>query len=108
VIPEKEVEEEESDDQMEFLLAVDDLQSVISYRGYNTSQQYTLNNQVDRKRNERTLNDLFKPANLKRVKLSEGLSCTTNDTVYDMEDMNNHLKTAGSVKIEKDVSTMKR
>jgi len=108
--PEEEVEE---DSGMEFLLACDDLESVISYNVNATAnkQSYSLKEEME----QRQLNELFTPSNNTRVKISEEESKTgpvkiDRDTILDMESLDQYLKGKGEMKItiESGSSTNKR
>jgi hypothetical protein len=102
--PQEFKEESEDDDQIEFVLAVDDLESVVSYRPQNTGHVYSA--QAGQKRPDRLLNELFTPEATVRVKIEEGKEVTKGrDTVYDMESLQKYLKGKGHLKIEKHTET---
>lgn len=97
-----EEEEVEENSEMEFLLACDDLESVISYNvnANPDKQSYSLKEKME----QRQLNDLFTPKEVKRVKVSEEESKSGNvkidsETILDMESLDQHLKASGKIEI---------
>ena len=87
-----EKDDSEENEEIEFLLQVEDLNSVISYWGNQNDMnlnQYVIGTVLHWKwKADKSLSDLFTPSNVKWVKPDEFLEA---DALYDMDELHNFL-----------------